>query len=111
MERVSSPAESDLTPRVIGGMRAALSRQDPVLSFPAPGEAGDHRLGTGELSVRRERERCGAEVNLRSLLHQALLSETRRDDRSEDDLYDVCGQRKINEQFIFLCRYRLTVIS
>src|SRR5438270_6949300 len=73
----------------MGGMRGALPRQDSVLSFPAFGKAGDHRLGTGKLSLRRKRTRRDAEANLRSVLHPALFPQARCHDRSEDDLYDV----------------------
>src|SRR2546430_276664 len=55
-------------------------------------------MGAGKLSLRRERRRRGAEANLRSLLHPALFSEARRDDRSENDLYDVCGQGPLKDQ-------------
>src|SRR5438105_6754652 len=70
-------------------MRRALPGQDSVLSFPAFGQAGDHWLGTGKLSLRRKRRRRGAEANLRSVLHPALFPEARCHDCSENDLYDV----------------------
>ena len=79
----------------MGGMRGALPAKDSVLSFPAFGQAGHHRLGPGKLSLRRKRRRRDAEANLRSVLHPALFSETRCHDRSKNDLYDVRRQREI----------------
>ena len=53
-------------------------------------------MGAGKLSLWRERRRRDAEANLRSVLHPALFAETRRHDRSENDLYDVCGKGPLN---------------
>src|SRR5437868_15333675 len=52
-------------------------------------------MGAGKLSLWRERRRRNAEADLRPLLHSALFPETRRHDRSENDLYDVCRKRAI----------------
>src|SRR5438477_10843193 len=52
-------------------------------------------MGAGKLSLWRERRRRDAEADLRPLLHPALFPETRRHDRSENNLHDVCRKRAI----------------
>src|SRR3954466_11165297 len=79
----------------MGAVRRSLPEKDSVLSLPASGEARHHRLGAGELSVRRERRRRGREIKIRSLLYQALLVNARRDDCFEDDLHNVIRQMTI----------------
>src|SRR5205814_2284489 len=76
----------------MGGMRGALPGENSLLSFPASGKTGDYGMGAGKLSLRRKRSRRDPEANLRSVLHPALFVETRRHDRAENDLYDVCGE-------------------
>src|SRR6478672_1189785 len=63
-------------------------------------------MGAGKLSLWRERRRRDAEANLRSVLHPALFVEARCHDRSENDLYDVCGEGPLKRP-----SYRLSVIS
>src|SRR5438067_11696122 len=55
-------------------------------------------MGAGKLSLWRERRRCDAEADLRSVLHPALFPEARRHDRSENDLYDVCGKGPLKDR-------------
>src|SRR5947208_12915776 len=98
MECVSRRAELDRAASGMGGMRGTLPGQNSVLSFPASGKTRDHGMGAGKLSLWRERRRRDAEADLRSLLHPALFPETRRHDRSENDLYDVCGKGPLKDQ-------------
>src|SRR3984893_18862904 len=93
----------------MGGMRGALPAKDSVLSFPASGQTGHHRLGAGKLSLRRKRKRRDAEANLRPLLYSPLFPEARCHDRSENDLYDVCRKRAIRP-FPANISYQLSVI-
>ena len=68
-----------------------------VLSFPAPGKTGNHRLGSSQLSLRRERPGRGREAQIRSLLHPPLLAEARRDDRAENSAHHAFWQRTLAE--------------
>src|ERR1051326_5023523 len=76
-------------------MRPTLSRQDPALPFSAPGQTGDHRLGPGQLSLRRKRRGCDREAKIRSVLHPPLLAQARCDDRVEDGAYDAVRERAL----------------
>src|SRR5947209_14168596 len=62
-------------------------------------------MGTGKLSLWRKRRRRAAEANLRPLLHPTLFAETRCHDRSENDLYDVCGERSLKATWLSVIDY------
>src|SRR5437868_15300660 len=76
-------------------MRRALREENPVLPFSPSRETGNHRLGAGQLSLRRERRRRDREIAVRSLLHSPLLTKARRDDRVEDCPHNAFRQRAL----------------
>src|SRR2546423_5812203 len=89
--------EFDRAARGMDQVCGTLRTENPVLSFPPPGKAGDHRLGAGELSVWRERRRRDREAEIRSVLYPALFIEARRDDRAEDGVYGALRQRPMSK--------------
>src|SRR6478672_2090430 len=52
-------------------------------------------MGPSKLSLWRKRRRRDPEAHLRPVLHSALFPETRRHDRFENDLHDVCRERTL----------------
>src|SRR2546423_13690367 len=95
-------------------MRGALRAKNPILSFPAFGEAGDHRLGASQLSVWRERRRRYREAEVRSLLHSTLFAQARRDDCAEDGAYRPFREGTLSAREALAQRvigYRLSVID
>ena len=68
-------------------------------------------MGAGKLSLGRERRRRDAEADLRSLLHPALFVEARRDDCSENDLHDVCGQGPLKAQLPVIGASETLIVS
>ena len=76
-------------------MCRALRKENSVLSFPAPGETWNHRLGPGELSVWRERAGRDRKAKVRPVLYSSLLAQARRDDRVEDCPHHALRQRTV----------------
>src|SRR5439155_24616583 len=89
LECLQGRHEHDRSTRGVDQVRRTISENDSVLSFPAPSETGDHRLGAGELSLRRERPGRAPQASIRSLLHPPLLAEARCDDRVENRAHDA----------------------
>src|SRR5436189_6426060 len=73
-------------------MCRVLREENSLLSFPAFGQSGNHRLGAGELSLRRKRRGCDRETEVRSLLYSSLFPQARRDDRAQDRARDAVQQ-------------------
>src|SRR6266404_7825756 len=96
MERAQRRHEFDRPARGVGKMCRALREKDPVLSFSTFGEAGNHRLGAGKLSLWRKRRRRDQQASIRSLLHKTLFIETRRHDRTENCPHDVVWEGKMS---------------
>src|SRR5215468_6266785 len=78
-------------------MCRVLREENSLLSFPAFGETGNHRLGAGQLSLRRKRRGRDRKTEVRSLLYSSLFSQARRDDRAQDRACDALQQGPLSQ--------------
>src|SRR5207247_5006449 len=71
-----------------------------VLSSSTPCQTGDQLVGAGKLSLRRERRGRGREIEIRSVLYPALLTEAGCDDRIENVVHHGVWQRTVTSDIL-----------
>src|SRR5438105_4249007 len=88
MERAARRNEFDRPAGRVEPAGGELRKTNPLLPFSSSRETRYHRLGPGELSLRREHRGHDAQARIRPLLHPSLFVFPRCDDRAEDDSHN-----------------------